>query len=355
MAGDWMKVEKCTPDKPEVLQVARALGVSRGDAFLGCFRVWRWFDDHTTAGRASGITIDAVDDCAGKAGFANAMSKTCPTPWLIIEEDGLVLPHFDKHNGSTAKKRADGAIRVARHRRNAPVTEAGYIRNSIPRPLRREVFQRDGNACAYCGRQAGNRLPIESKADAAMGLDHVIPITQGGATTSCNLVACCGACNNTKNNRTPDEAGMQWPCDVTGKRYGSVTKALPEKRREEKKISPPTPPRGKRDLWAEAVQAMQGDELNTVSFGAAWSDWNDERRAAGRKAYTRRGVAGQIRKLEKLGHDRAIAAIRHSITEGYAGIYEPSGDSQRQGPRPAPRRRTPEDRGEYAEPGFGDD
>ena len=33
MAGDWMKVEKATPDKPEVAILARKLGVSLGDAF----------------------------------------------------------------------------------------------------------------------------------------------------------------------------------------------------------------------------------------------------------------------------------------------------------------------------------
>jgi len=26
-----------------------------------------------------------------------------------------------------------------------------------------------------------------------------------------------------------------------------------------------------------------------------------------------------------MGHDRAIAAIQNSITQGYAGIYEPNG------------------------------
>lgn len=113
--------------------------------------------------------------------------------------------------------------------------------------------------------------------------------------------------------------------------------------------------KAKRDFWEGAVRAMEDVCLNTVDFRAAWLDWIDERRNAGRKAYTRRGVTGQIHKLEKLGHDRAIAAIRHSITEGYAGIYEPSGDGQRQGARPVSRKRTPADRGEYDQPGFGND
>jgi hypothetical protein len=33
MAGDWMKVEKDTPEKPEIYRIAEILGISQGDAF----------------------------------------------------------------------------------------------------------------------------------------------------------------------------------------------------------------------------------------------------------------------------------------------------------------------------------
>lgn len=39
--------------------------------------------------------------------------------------------------------------------------------------------------CAYCGR------PYE-------GMDHIVPITNGGGTTLTNVVPCCCECNNKK-------------------------------------------------------------------------------------------------------------------------------------------------------------
>ncbi|HEY3749952.1 MAG TPA: HNH endonuclease [Pseudonocardiaceae bacterium] len=70
-----------------------------------------------------------------------------------------------------------------------------------PRWSRRGVLQRDGHRCAYCGRPADT-------------VDHVTPLSRGGARTSwLNTVACCGggprSCNARKADRLPAEAGMR--------------------------------------------------------------------------------------------------------------------------------------------------
>jgi len=64
-------------------------------------------------------------------------------------------------------------------------------------PTRRNLFKRDGFECAYCG----------SKHD--LTVDHVIPKSRGGVWNWDNLVTACHSCNNKKDNRTPDEAGMK--------------------------------------------------------------------------------------------------------------------------------------------------
>jgi 5-methylcytosine-specific restriction endonuclease McrA len=65
-----------------------------------------------------------------------------------------------------------------------------------PRWTRRGVLKRDGHRCAYCGRPADT-------------VDHVVPLSRGGARTDWfNTVACCGRCNARKGNRLLDEAGM---------------------------------------------------------------------------------------------------------------------------------------------------
>ena len=65
---------------------------------------------------------------------------------------------------------------------------------------RNNVFERDRNACQYCGRA----LPREE-----LNLDHVIPRQYGGKTTWENIVCSCIKCNTRKANRLPHEAAMR--------------------------------------------------------------------------------------------------------------------------------------------------
>ena len=59
-------------------------------------------------------------------------------------------------------------------------------RETIPREVRRAVFERDSGKCAQCG----------SNFD--LQYDHVIPVALGGATTVENLQLLCGDCNREK-------------------------------------------------------------------------------------------------------------------------------------------------------------
>ena len=59
------------------------------------------------------------------------------------------------------------------------------------------VFTRDKNTCVYCGTKSSK-----------LTIDHILPKTRNGKTSFENCVAACFDCNTTKNNRTPDEAGM---------------------------------------------------------------------------------------------------------------------------------------------------
>lgn len=110
----------------------------------------------------------------------------------------------------------------------------------------------------------------------------------------------------------------------------------------------------KRDFWEDAVRAMRGAALNTVDFRAAWEKWIEGRRDR-KHTVSLRALNGHIRQCEEMGHDRAIAALLYSDESNYQRLCEPSGAGQRQGARPASRKRAPADRGEYPEPGFGDD
>ena len=80
---------------------------------------------------------------------------------------------------------------------------------------------------------------------------------------------------------------------------------------------------GGSDTKAKAQAIEIPEELDTPAFRTAWADWYAYRREAKIKTYVPRVAKAQLTKLAKLGHDAAIAAIEHSISQGYAGIYPP--------------------------------
>lgn len=78
---------------------------------------------------------------------------------------------------------------------------AYYVKRPYPqlRVSRKGIFARDNHTCQYCG---ATDLPLT--------LDHVIPVSRGGGHDWTNLVASCVSCNNSKGDRTPSEAGMEF-------------------------------------------------------------------------------------------------------------------------------------------------
>lgn len=136
MAGDWIKFEKATLDKPEVFAMADALGIDP-DAVIGkLVRVWAWFDTHTLDGNAARVTASLLDRVAGHHGFVTAMSSV---GWAEVTDAGVHLPSFDRHNGETAKKRAMGSKRQREFKeRNATGNASGVTDTSADASHREE-------------------------------------------------------------------------------------------------------------------------------------------------------------------------------------------------------------------------
>lgn len=135
----WLKIETHTPDKPEVFDISDQLGISSDDAFGKCFRVWCWFDAHTTNGKTNGIGVSdsLIDRVAGVSGFAKAMHSA---GWLDWDGECYAMPNFDSHNGESAKQRALTAKRVAKHTEK---TNAKTNAPSVTTPLAREEKRRE--------------------------------------------------------------------------------------------------------------------------------------------------------------------------------------------------------------------
>lgn len=158
MAGDWLKMDSSTPDKPEVLAITARMGWDDPDLTVGkLFRVWRWFDQHTVDGNAPGVTSALLDRIAGVSGFADAMRTV---GWLIVTDDGLSLPKFDRHNGATAKARAQTAKRVASHRGNGD-GNADSNAASVTGALAREEKRREETSSLRSEVGRASRLPSD--------------------------------------------------------------------------------------------------------------------------------------------------------------------------------------------------
>lgn len=77
-----------------------------------------------------------------------------------------------------------------------PMPEAGVQPKPVPR-RRREVFEKSGGACFYCGKA----LTLDGKWHA----EHTHPRALGGGDDLLNLVAACAPCNLAKGDRTAIE------------------------------------------------------------------------------------------------------------------------------------------------------
>lgn len=140
MAGDWIKFELATPDKPEVWAIAAALNIDP-DAVVGkLLRVWGWFDQQTENGNAPSVSKMLLDRLVGVTGFCNAVINA---DWMIDDGETLSLPHFDRHNGKTAKNRATTAKRVASFKNKSVKSNGEGNAQVTPATLPREEKRRE--------------------------------------------------------------------------------------------------------------------------------------------------------------------------------------------------------------------
>ena len=132
MAGDWLKIERSTPDKEEVWRLSSDLDLDPDAAFGKLFRVWSWFDEHTENGNAGTVTKKLLDRLVGVTGFCDAMISV---NWMVEEGDQISLPNFDRHNGKTAKTRAVTNRRVAKSREAKTECNAATVTKTEQKPL----------------------------------------------------------------------------------------------------------------------------------------------------------------------------------------------------------------------------
>jgi len=240
MAGDWIKLRVDIADDPAVVRIAATLDMPEDEVVGKLHRLWSWADRHTVDGLAPGITANWVDRYIGAKGFSLAMVAV---GWLSITDAAIEFPNFNRHNGESAKKRAESTLRkrlsrserdkgvtgiepvtlLSHSERDKSVTEMGPVtllshserdKSVTGIEFDRFVFERDAYCCVYCGTQT------------------VVP----------NLVCACKLCNNSivDSREICHTTGIE-PVTLLShsERDKSVTEMGPEKRREENTPLPP--------------------------------------------------------------------------------------------------------------------
>lgn len=87
------------------------------------------------------------------------------------------------------KRRNPQDKRDYKHRRKARLRGAG----AVDVFAKREIYERDGWLCGICG---------EHVAEADASVDHIVPVSKGGAHTRDNVRTSHIACNRKRGNRT---------------------------------------------------------------------------------------------------------------------------------------------------------
>jgi hypothetical protein len=130
MADDWIKMRTALQTDPDVFSICAATGLDKFAVVGRLHAMWSWFDTHTADGYARGVTISSLDRELCHEGFCAAVAAS-PSGWLVIEESGVRMAHFDHHNGKSGKTRALTARRMGmlRCERNDSATSASQNGN----------------------------------------------------------------------------------------------------------------------------------------------------------------------------------------------------------------------------------
>ena len=113
MRRPWIKIETCTPDKPEICSLATQLRLDEDTVVGKLVRLWSWAELNRINPNDLGVTKEFLDKLVGRKGFALALEQA---GWLLETEGKLSFRNFKRHNSPVAQNKALTAKRVARHR-----------------------------------------------------------------------------------------------------------------------------------------------------------------------------------------------------------------------------------------------
>jgi hypothetical protein len=121
MAGDWIKIRHALPRSGKVVRIMSACDADKLRTIGGLVSAILLFDEQTDSGFLDGYTLKAFDEIIGMEGLGAALCDE-KVGWMEQNEDGLTLLEWDKHNGTSAKRRLNDAERkrISRAQESCP-------------------------------------------------------------------------------------------------------------------------------------------------------------------------------------------------------------------------------------------
>ena len=173
MAGEWIKMRGNLWDDPRVGRIGDMTGTNEAAVIGALYWLWATADQHTEDGCMPGLSMQQIDRKTGVKGFAAALVDV---GWLVDDAHGVVIQHFEEHNGASAKKRAQTAKRVANWKSgNASETldEREGNAASVSQPLAREEKKEEIPPIAPQGGQDRPDIPCPYSAIVALYHEHL--------------------------------------------------------------------------------------------------------------------------------------------------------------------------------------
>lgn len=148
--------------------------------------------------------LSKLEDARKNAVHASLLSKRIDEYTSFLEnferehpdKSYLINSHYRKPLEYAKNKLKKMQQYEASLQKNAPSSSKRKKQSSrkpIPTSMRYDVLQRDNFRCCICGRSAADGMTLH--------VDHIIPVSKGGATSMDNLRTLCSECNLGKSDK----------------------------------------------------------------------------------------------------------------------------------------------------------
>lgn len=113
----WIKMRSDLWGDPRICWLCDVTGAGEAAVIGALYWLWSTADQYaSTDGLLRDLTLAGIDRKSGVRDIGQALESI---GWIEVRDEGVLIMHFDDHCSTAAKKRAETARRVAKHKTNA--------------------------------------------------------------------------------------------------------------------------------------------------------------------------------------------------------------------------------------------